>query len=114
MCLSQFCVSTSPKICYFRKEPCGPPGGYLLSSYRTIQRPTANTGSVQSCCCNDSILLRCDVLSLHMRFPTFRMNDLQQLSEPWRSRITFLGGIESYSDAEPHSRTPGFSAVPLW
>ena len=96
MCLSQFCVSTSPKIWSFRKEPCGPPADYLLPSHRTTQRPTANTCSVQSCCCDDSILLRCDVLSLRLRFPTFRMDEFQRLFEPWRSRITVLGNVENY------------------
>jgi hypothetical protein len=97
-----------------RKEPCGPPAGYLLPSYRTTQRPTANTSSVQSYCCDDSILFGCDVPSLRMRFPTFRMNELQRLFEPWRSRITFLGKVESYPVKQPHYRTPGSSAIPLW
>jgi hypothetical protein len=93
VCMSQFCVSTSPKVVL----PKGPMrSSSLLVLARTTQTPTVNTGSVQSCCCDDSFLLRCDVLSLRMRFPTFRMKELQLLFEPWRSRITFLGNVENY------------------
>jgi len=94
VCASQFCVSSSPKVWSFRKEPSGPPVGYLLPSHRTTQRPTTNTGSVQSFCCDDYDLLRCDGLLFRTGFPTFRMNVFQRLLGPcslqdyvpWRQR----------------------------
>jgi hypothetical protein len=85
-CVSQF-------LCLDQPESLVLPNGAMLSSSvlshgltsNCTQMPTAKenkTGSVQSCCCEDSDLLGREVLSLRLWFLTFQMNVLQRLFEP--------------------------------